>query len=208
MVLSGLLLRLLVWHSLSMYVTQEEILRKLGPDTTRRFLQERGRSRQEEPVRFPSSSLGVVTLFKRKLFSLTAGPMRFTGEEFRSLCGPLVYVFWQDTRALYVGMSSESISRPASRDHDQAGARSQCTEVLIFPTPSAEAANELELLLITALQPSLNKRRDKGSVAGCLGLTPMDCVELAKDCVRDPAVVLSDLHSRIDRWLAEREDAA
>jgi hypothetical protein len=91
--------------------------------------------------------------------TLPNGGSRFKGEDFRQMCGPIVYMFLKDNDVLYVGMSSCGLARPGSRQHHMAdSARQDCDEVLIWPTKSAAAAIELESLLIAVFRPLQNKR--------------------------------------------------
>jgi hypothetical protein len=95
----------------------------------------------------------------RSLVCSTEG-QSFKGDDFRMLCRPCVYLFLKDALVLYVGMSRNGISRPAERGHRQAMlARAECDEVRIFPCLTIFAAQQLEGLLISGLQPKYNKRQ-------------------------------------------------
>lgn len=81
----------------------------------------------------------------------------FKGDDFRMLCKPCVYMFMKNGLPIYVGMSRNGISRPASRAHAQAEhARSECDEVKIYPCVSEDAARNLEEMLIAKTQPPHN----------------------------------------------------
>lgn len=84
---------------------------------------------------------------------------RFKGEDFRSWCGPLVYMFTKADQALYVGYSRNGIGRAANPHRQALRARSECEELLVFPCGDTASAQELEELLIAELQPLYNKQQ-------------------------------------------------
>ena len=90
---------------------------------------------------------------------VAAQGISFTGDDFRSLCWPCVYVLLKGDTALYVGMSRNGMSRITAGLHKQADeARRKCDKVLIYPTVSVDAASRLERVLITGLRPQMNQR--------------------------------------------------
>jgi hypothetical protein len=104
------------------------------------------------------------------LLSADSG-IRFQGDDFRSLCGPQVYVFMRSGEPLYVGMSSNGIERPASVRHKQAAkARAECDEVLIYPCKSVNAAIKAETILISLLKPTYNKNKLRTRACQLLGV--------------------------------------
>lgn len=83
--------------------------------------------------------------------------IEFKGDVFRSLCGPLVYVLLGDEDLpLYIGMSSNGLSRPCDPRHGALKARSICTSVLIYACKSVYQATALERFLIRKLNPQYN----------------------------------------------------
>jgi len=96
---------------------------------------------------------------------------RFKGNDFRSLCGPGVYVFMDGDSALYVGMASNLLRRLGGRHH-QVEAKKTCTDVLIYRTKSVDDAYKLEALLIGGLKPARNMQRKKRWLNDLLGNTP------------------------------------
>lgn len=83
---------------------------------------------------------------------------RFKGEDFRSWCGPVVYLFMKADQALYVGYSRKGIAR-AANDRQALRARTECEELLVFPCSDTASAQKLEALLITGLQPLYNRQQ-------------------------------------------------
>lgn len=81
----------------------------------------------------------------------------FTGDAFRDLCRPLVYLFLgRNDEPLYVGMTGTGIGRPANLRHHVSNARNHCYRVLIYPCKDVKAALKLELFLIRRLRPEYN----------------------------------------------------
>jgi hypothetical protein len=86
--------------------------------------------------------------------------VEFTGDGFRSLCGPIVYLLlWTDDKVLYVGRSINGLYRTCCPDHRALEARNICTKVLIYPCKDAEQSIRLELLLIRNLNPTYNIKK-------------------------------------------------
>jgi hypothetical protein len=87
------------------------------------------------------------------------GGCEFTGDVFRMLSGPVVYLFLCDRVPMYVGMSAHGLSRVnhfdrAGRKRDDAQAR--CDKVQVWPCRSAKCAKQLEAILIDQLKPQCN----------------------------------------------------
>ncbi len=95
----------------------------------------------------------------------------FKGDDFRKLCGPIVYIFMLKGKALYVGMSSEGLARPGGKHHHQADrARAGCDEVMIWECVSVAAAKQLEAILIEKARPLFNQRGKSTILSGLLGV--------------------------------------
>jgi hypothetical protein len=97
----------------------------------------------------------------KSLFDLLTIPdagASFKGCDARTLCGPVVYMFSLERRPLYIGMSKNGIGRVFSPHKQADKAREECDELLIFPTPTVEAAMELEELMVSLFEPMYNKR--------------------------------------------------
>lgn len=96
---------------------------------------------------------------------------QFTGDDFRLLCRPCVYLFMLNGLPLYIGMSGIGIVRSAARNHHHADlARKECDQVLIYPCLSVDAAYSLEKLLIHVLSPKYNERLRGSYTADRLGV--------------------------------------
>lgn len=103
------------------------------------------------------------------------GGCGFTGADFRSMCGPGVYVFVLDTNdgtePLYVGSSGVVLSRASTKKHLQGhDARILATRVLIYQCRDLTSARRAEEILIGALRPRYNVRQRYGSARRNLGL--------------------------------------
>jgi hypothetical protein len=96
---------------------------------------------------------------------------RFKGNDFRSLCGPGVYVFMDGELPLYVGMASNLLRRIGGWHH-QFEAKKNCTDVLIYRTKSVDDAYKLEALLIAGLNPAKNMHRKRHWLNSVLGNKP------------------------------------
>ncbi len=96
----------------------------------------------------------------------------FKGEDFRQMCGPIVYMFCLEGRPLYIGSSKDGLSRPGGRNHRQhLTSRRLCDEVKIWACPTVDAARKLERLLIAKTQPAHNKQCKMNHLATSLGMT-------------------------------------
>lgn len=83
---------------------------------------------------------------------------RFTGEDFRSLLNPCVYLFMLNGLPLYIGVSKHGITRASDqRHHMHFKARLECDEVLIYQCNSSSDALELETIMIRHLHPKYNR---------------------------------------------------
>lgn len=94
---------------------------------------------------------------------------QFTGDDFRSLREPGVYIFMREGKALYVGKATRLLGRIGARHH-QAEAIYLCDQVLLYPCKSDSAALRLEELLITKLRPRFNAQKLNNSIKQRLGL--------------------------------------
>jgi hypothetical protein len=86
--------------------------------------------------------------------------IEFTGDVWRSLCKPCVYVASNPTQVLYVGMSANGLSRPFNPKHHKLSThgRDAVESVKIYPCRSVHAARMAERLLIASLRPVWNSR--------------------------------------------------
>lgn len=84
---------------------------------------------------------------------------KFSGQDFRDLLRPGVYVFFKAGAPLYVGSSYSILQRAAYKDHNARTARQECDEVFLFPCVSREAAESLETYLIGRFRPRDNKSK-------------------------------------------------
>ena len=108
--------------------------------------------------------------------------LRFSGDVFRKLCQPCVYVVLCDNAPLYIVMSRNGISRPARPDHHQVKAFNECDEVLIYPVETAQDAKRVERALIQYFQPQYNGRAHVRYGAGeVLGLGRRQIKRLTRD---------------------------
>lgn len=83
---------------------------------------------------------------------------QFSGDDFRSLTKPGVYVFVRENEILYVGVSHSLLSRASHGSHDQDDkARRECDKVLLYPCRNDECARTLESILIYAMKPKYNR---------------------------------------------------
>lgn len=89
----------------------------------------------------------------------------FTGEDFRAMAQPCVYLYLLGNEALYVGMSGNGISRASSRTHQSASVRQEADRILLYPCHSLKAARDVECILIKALKPKYNSRGGGGGSA-------------------------------------------
>jgi excinuclease UvrABC nuclease subunit len=83
--------------------------------------------------------------------------IEFTGDGFRMLCGPIVYLMLgKGETPLYIGMSRNGLSRTCDPKHGACEARSKCTSVLVYPCKDAKHAMQLEMFLIRKFNPEYN----------------------------------------------------
>lgn len=96
--------------------------------------------------------------------AIAGAGLEFTGEVFRSVRRPGVYLFLLGKQALYIGVSKGVMSRAAYTRHKQAQqAASECDRVLIYPCEDMDAALRLESMLILALKPKYNVNKQLNS---------------------------------------------
>ena len=93
----------------------------------------------------------------------------FTGDDFRSLRQPGVYVFMLGAECLYVGMATRLLGRIGG-NHHRKEAIAECDRVLLWPCVSKPAAARLEEILIAGLNPRYNKRKRFTAMCKHLGL--------------------------------------
>ena len=94
----------------------------------------------------------------------------FTGDDFRMLLKPIVYMFMKAGLPLYVGMSRRGITRPSGAHH-VAKAREECDEVKIFPCINEGAAYRLEQILISRTNPLYNERLRQAEAKRLTGIS-------------------------------------
>ena len=108
-----------------------------------------------------SENNNVKSTLETKIESLVikdAG-VEFNGNTLRDLLRPCVYVFLENSTALYVGSSGNGASRPFYIKHKQArSAMDICTRLLIYPCQTKATSKKLERILISELHPIFNKR--------------------------------------------------
>lgn len=91
--------------------------------------------------------------------------IQWTLEQFRRATGPLVYVWWGVDpagglrRAIYVGKSSNGLTRPLDPAHHRKNARNYLTDVEFICCATDADAIELEAKLIRQLDPIENEVR-------------------------------------------------
>ncbi len=88
--------------------------------------------------------------------------IEFTGDVWRSLCKPCVYVASNETEVLYVGLSDRGLSRPFSPDHHKLKAspcRDAVASLKVYPCKTLGDARKAERILIAALNPKWNDRQ-------------------------------------------------
>jgi hypothetical protein len=92
------------------------------------------------------------------------------GDSLRNLRKPGVYILMKGQTVLYVGLGISLMGRLAGPNHKQSNkAIAQCDKVLMYPCVSAKAADELETILISRLQPKYNWNKkwvDKLNILG------------------------------------------
>ena len=85
---------------------------------------------------------------------------RFTGEDFRNLRMPGVYVLLKGDEVLYVGYGVSLLRRIGTdrQEYARDSAIQACDQVLLYPCQSIGAARRVERILINQLQPRFNVR--------------------------------------------------
>lgn len=96
---------------------------------------------------------------------------QFIGSDFRDLRKPGVYVFMLKGQPLYVGMGSMLLRRIGAKHYQATQAIDECDQVLLYPCVSIKAAQQLEALLISKLQPKYNWRQRSKALRDRLGLS-------------------------------------
>lgn len=94
------------------------------------------------------------------------GGIEFTGDVWRSLRRPCVYVMSSDAEVLYVGMSSNGIERPFSPTHHALDYDRELAvdTIKVYPCHNMAAARRVERMLIVGLNPKWNKRQTVESI--------------------------------------------
>ena len=111
--------------------------------------------------------------------------MRFQGEDFQALRGPLVYLaLAEDDSPLYIGMSVGGIGRLFSRHHHawKDHPVNEIAYVLVYPVGTKRDARALETCLIQDLKPRWNRAHitDFAGIADRLGMTVMATRDLGR----------------------------
>lgn len=84
--------------------------------------------------------------------------IRWTREQADRAGSFIVYIFWGEARALYVGRSNRGLARPLCPSHDKArNARIEATTVEFICCNTEAESQMIEKRLIRKLQPSMNK---------------------------------------------------
>ena len=100
--------------------------------------------------------------------------LEFSGENYRLLCGPGVYLFMSETEALYVGMSKSVIARPFTFSHWKARkAQREATRFIIYPCRTVGDALDLETMFIERLHPKYNTKQKVAMVCRRLGIATL-----------------------------------
>lgn len=77
--------------------------------------------------------------------------------ELQKLTGPVVYIFRQDDKVLYVGRSIVGLSRPFSTTHRKAQrCMGMATSLEVIPCESLQEAIAMEMKKIRELDPAMN----------------------------------------------------
>lgn len=80
----------------------------------------------------------------------------FDGNEWKKLAGPLVYIAWQQTTALYVGVTTNGVRRPMDPAHHAESIISGASHIELYQFNSINIARAFEKEMITDLQPLYN----------------------------------------------------
>lgn len=95
-----------------------------------------------------------------KLGAARKRAVRWSPEQLKRACGPLVYIWWGESeRPLYVGMSKNGLSRCFAANHHNADVLKTAKSVEFICCDSADEAAELERTMIRQLKPQHNKQR-------------------------------------------------
>ncbi len=92
--------------------------------------------------------------------------IEFTGDVWRSLCKPCVYIASNETEVLYVGLSDRGLARPFGPNHHKltkSELRSEVTALKVYPCKTLGAARKAERILIAALNPKWSERQTLSS---------------------------------------------
>jgi len=92
-------------------------------------------------------------------FSPYTPDVTINGEQFNTLTSPVLYIWWREGKALYVGTSLKGFGRFA--DHHVIGRKEEVlsTDTLDFTWMEIEKARKLESELIQELRPKYNIQR-------------------------------------------------
>ena len=105
----------------------------------------------------------------------TDNALEFDLKATETLRGPGVYAYLTGDTAIYVGCSKKVVGRALARNHHLLKELAEATSLMIFPCKDLPSAKELEMQMISDLQPKLNMRRDRlwraRKVCGVLGST-------------------------------------
>jgi excinuclease UvrABC nuclease subunit len=74
----------------------------------------------------------------------------------KDLAGPLVYIYFDERRPIYIGSSRFGISRPFSPQHHIPNLTTNCTKLQLIPCETHEEALKLERALIRKFLPKFN----------------------------------------------------
>jgi hypothetical protein len=153
-----------------------DALRRLRTDGSQEHsAEERGKALAQRETR-PAAKVGYgvrghgFNLKQIERLTVRDAGQKFTGEDFRDLRRPGVYVFMLAGEPLYIGMSSSLLGRIGGAHHFQQVAIEECDEVLLYPCANIKAADVLEEILIQRLKPKYNVRRRYGMLKNWLGI--------------------------------------
>ena len=92
--------------------------------------------------------------------------IEFTGDVWRALCLPCVYIASSETEVLYVGLSERGLQRPFGVGHHKLTnpeLRAEVATLKVYPCKSISAARKAERILIASLNPKWNDRQTLSS---------------------------------------------
>jgi hypothetical protein len=96
-------------------------------------------------------------IFKETIEKYLGDGISFPTRDISILRGPCVYVYTIENLPVYVGHSQNGILRALDKRHSSRMMR-LADEILIYPAKDLSSAKKAEQVLITELNPQLNKK--------------------------------------------------